>query len=133
MLRVLGALIVNRPNLVGDPRVSDPTPVRFFDTDAFEAPEFGSFGNSGRNVIIGPGLANVDLALMRVFRISDLLRAQFRADFYNAFNRTNFVAPPTTQNFADSPGLWCSFCRALTANHTDGVETVLVKLPGPKG
>ena len=104
-----GSPIVNRPNLVGDPRVSDPTPVRFFDTGAFEAPEFGSFGNSGRNVIIGPGLANVDLALMRAFRVSDLLRAQFRTDFYNALNRTNFVAPPTTQNFADSPDFGALF------------------------
>ncbi len=98
-----GSPIVNRPNLVGDPRVDNPTPARFFNTDAFEVPEPGQFGDSGRNVIIGPGLANVDFALRRTFRLSDEFQAEFRADFYNAFNHPNFVAPPTTQNFADSP------------------------------
>ena len=98
-----GSPIVNRPDMVGNPHVDNPTPARFFNTEAFEVPEFGQFGNSGRNVIIGPGLANVDLALSHVFRVSDRLRAQFRLDAYNAFNRPNFVAPPTTQNFADSP------------------------------
>jgi hypothetical protein len=97
-----GAPIVNRPNLVGDPNAGDSTPGKFFNTDAFEIPENGSFGNSGRNVIIGPGLANVDLALRRGFRVSDRFQAEFRADVYNAFNHPNFIAPPTTQNFADS-------------------------------
>ncbi|MBI2150897.1 MAG: hypothetical protein HYU27_09895, partial [Acidobacteria bacterium] len=46
---------------------------------------------------------NVDMALARTLRISDSTRAQLRIDFYNAFNHPNFVAPPSTQNFADSP------------------------------
>ena len=104
-----GSPIVNRPNLVGDPRVDDPTPSRFFNTEAFEVPEFGRFGDSGRNVIPGPGLVNVDLALLRDFRVSDRLAAQFRVDFYNAFNHPNFVAPPTMQNFADSPDFGALF------------------------
>ncbi len=104
-----GSPIVNRPNLVGDPRIDDPTPSRFFNTEAFEVPEFGRFGDSGRNVIPGPGLANVDLALLRDFRVSDRLAAQFRVDFYNAFNHPNFVAPPTMQNFADSPDFGALF------------------------
>jgi hypothetical protein len=98
-----GSPIVNRPNLIGDPRVDNPSPSRFFDTGAFEIPELGTFGDSGRNVIIGPGLANVDLALRRMFRLSDQYHVEFRADFYNAFNHANFIAPPTTQNFYDSP------------------------------
>ena len=98
-----GSPIVNRPNLIGDPHIDDPSPERFFNTEAFEAPAPGQFGDSGRNVIIGPGLANVDLALRRSFRVSVRFRAEFRADFYNAFNHPNFIAPPTTQNFADSP------------------------------
>ena len=97
-----GAPIVNRPDLVGDPNIDNPTPDRFFNTAAFVAPPFGDFGDSGRNVIIGPGLANVDLALLRSLRLSDRVGAQFRVDFYNAFNRPNFVAPPTMQNFSDA-------------------------------
>jgi len=98
-----GTPIVNRPNLVRNPNVANPTPSRFFDPDAFEIPRLpGTFGNAGRNVIIGPGIKNIDLALARSERLSDAVRIQFRADFYNAFNHPNFVAPPTMQNFADS-------------------------------
>ncbi len=98
-----GSPIVNRPHRVGDPRVDNPSPSRFFDTEAFRVPEFGEFGDSGRNVIPGPGLANVDLAFVRGFEVSDRVAAELRVDLYNAFNRPNFVAPPTMQNFADSP------------------------------
>jgi hypothetical protein len=97
-----GSPIVNRPDLIGDPNISNPTPGRFFNPAAFKIPEAGTFGNSGRNVIIGPGYQNIDVALSRLTRLSDAMRVQFRADFYNVFNHPNFVAPPTMQNFADS-------------------------------
>jgi hypothetical protein len=104
-----GSPIVNRPDLVSNPNVSNPTPLRFFDPTAFRIPAQGTFGNSGRNVIIGPGIWNVDTALARSIRLSDSTRAQFRADFYNVFNHPNFVAPPTMQNFADSPDFGALF------------------------
>jgi len=97
-----GSPIVNRPNLVGNPNIPNATPARFFDPSAFQIPEAGTFGNAGRNVIIGPGIQTVDLAMARSVRLSDTMRAQFRMDFYNVLNHPNFVAPPTMQNFADS-------------------------------
>src|SRR5262249_9487428 len=97
-----GTPIVNRPNLISNPNISHSTAARFFDPPAFQVPAAGAFGNSGRNVIIGPGFQNVDVALARTFRLSDSTRAQFRSDFYNVLNHPNFVAPPTMQNFADS-------------------------------
>jgi len=104
-----GSPIVNRPNLVADPNISNPTPARFFNPAAFQIPEEGTFGNSGRNVIIGPGIQNFDVALVRTIRVSDLTRAQFRTDFYNVLNHPNFVAPPTMQNFADAPDFGAIF------------------------
>ncbi len=104
-----GSPIVNRPNLIRNPNVADPTPARFFDPKAFEAPPAGTFGNSGRNVIIGPGIWNADVALSRTLRLSDSTRGQFRADFYNVFNHPNVVAPPSMQNFADSPDFGALF------------------------
>jgi hypothetical protein len=104
-----GSPIVNRPDLVGDPRVSDPTPARFFNPDAFRTPEAGTFGNSGRNVITGPGLRNIDLGLTRSFRVSDASRLQFRFDAYNALNHPNFAEPPSLQNLADSPDFGALF------------------------
>jgi hypothetical protein len=104
-----GSPIVNRPDLLGRPNVSNPGPGRFFDPSVFRVPEPGTFGNSGRNVIIGPGIQNVDLAFLRTIRVSDLTRAQLRLDLYNVFNHSNFVAPPSMQNFADSPDFGALF------------------------
>jgi len=98
-----GSPIVNRPNLVSNPNIEHPTASRFFDPNAFQIPEQGTFGNSGRNVIIGPGIWNLDAAVSRTVRLSDSIRAQFRTDAYNVLNHPNFVAPPSMQNFADSP------------------------------
>jgi hypothetical protein len=92
---------MNRPDLVGDPRLDNPTPSRFFNPAAFSVPE-ERFGTSGRNVITGPGTQNLDLALVRAFRVSDASRLQFRLDAYNALNHPNFVAPPSLQNLADA-------------------------------
>ena len=64
-----GSPIVNRPNLIADPNISNPTASRFFNPAAFEIPESGTFGNSGRNVIIGPGYTNLDLALGRSVKL----------------------------------------------------------------
>jgi hypothetical protein len=104
-----GSPIVNRPDIIGDPNISKPTPARFFDPQVFRIPQPGRFGNSGRNVIIGPGIWNVDMAISRTIRLSDYTRGQFRADFYNVFNHPNFVAPPSMQNFADSPDFGALF------------------------
>jgi outer membrane receptor protein involved in Fe transport len=104
-----GSPIVNRPNLIGNPNIGNITPAQFFDPKAFQIPAQGTFGNSGRNVIIGPGIWNVDTALSRTLRISDATRMQFRMDFYNVFNHPNFVAPPSMQNFLDSPDFGALF------------------------
>src|SRR5207248_1137969 len=69
-----GSPIVNRPDLVGDPLISNPTAARFFNTAAFQMPAAETFGNSGRNVIIGPGIRTVDLALIRSLLLSDSVR-----------------------------------------------------------
>jgi len=104
-----GSPIVNRPDLVGNPNTGHSSASRFFDPKAFQIPAPGTFGNSGRNVIIGPGIWNVDTALSRTVRISDATRLQFRTDFYNVFNHPNFAAPPSMQNFVDSPDFGALF------------------------
>jgi hypothetical protein len=53
-------------------------------------------GNLGRNVLIGPGVANVDFTLDKEFRIPGLgenKKLQFRAEAYNLLNRANFAVP----------------------------------------
>ena len=55
----------DRPNVVGNPRLSNPTAAEWFNTAAFAIPPYGTFGNSGRNTVEGPGMATVDLSLVK--------------------------------------------------------------------
>ena len=96
----LGFGFNDRPNVVGDPRLSNPTAGAWFDASAFQLPPFGSFGDSGRNSLEGPGFANVNLALVKHLDLSDTARLQLRIEAFNLFNRTNFGLP---DGFLGSP------------------------------
>lgn len=58
-----------------------------------------AFGNLGRNVIIGPGFANVDFALIKNTKITERLTWQVRADAFDLLNRANFGQPGTNAAF----------------------------------
>jgi hypothetical protein len=90
----------NRPNVVGDPHLSNPGAQEWFNTKAFAIAPYGSFGNAGRNILDGPGLATVDFSIIKNTRATERLNVQFRAEFFNLFNRTNFNLP---DNFLGSP------------------------------
>lgn len=69
---------------------------RGVDAPVFELAEPGFLGNLGRNTIIGPGIATFDLSLYKnnfVPAISEQFNIQFRAEFFNVFNRVNFDRP----------------------------------------
>ncbi|HKX28680.1 MAG TPA: TonB-dependent receptor [Blastocatellia bacterium] len=83
----------DRPNLVGNPKLSNPTPDRWFKTEAFTVPAFGSFGNAGRNILNGPGYANVNFSLLKNIPLTERTKLQFRAETFNLFNRPNFDLP----------------------------------------
>ena len=68
-------------------------PDQYFNPLAFIQPLPGTYGNVGRNVLQGPGLAQTDLSLARRFSLSERVGLQFRAEFFNLFNRTNFNTP----------------------------------------
>jgi Carboxypeptidase regulatory-like domain/TonB-dependent Receptor Plug Domain len=68
-------------------------PDQYFNPLAFMQPLPGTYGNIGRNVLEGPGLAQADLSLARRFSLSERLGLQFRAEFFNLFNRTNLNTP----------------------------------------
>jgi hypothetical protein len=60
----------NRPNVVGEPNLSreERTLDRFFNTSAFAPNAPYTFGNAGRNILIGPGMVNFDLGYSSVSR-----------------------------------------------------------------
>lgn len=63
------------------------------DQFVFTQPAAGRFGNLGRNSGMGPGLATLDLSLLKSFSIREGSQVQFRAEMFNILNRTNFQGP----------------------------------------
>lgn len=70
-----------------------------FNTSVFALPAQGTYGNSAKTVIRGPGINNWDIAVFKNFPIHEQIRLQFRAEMYNAFNHTQFNAWDTTARF----------------------------------
>jgi Carboxypeptidase regulatory-like domain/TonB dependent receptor len=98
---VMTSIGVARPNRIREAQEVDG-PVqsrlaRYFDTDAYAVPAAFTFGNSSRTApdLRGPGIANYDLSLFKNFAIVERLRAQFRFETFNAFNRVQFGLPGT--------------------------------------
>jgi hypothetical protein len=72
----------------------------WFNPAAFAAPAAYSFGNSGRNSVVGPGMETMDLSVVRSFAIRESLRLETRAEFFNALNHTNLGTPNRFVNTA---------------------------------
>jgi outer membrane receptor protein involved in Fe transport len=72
----------------------------FFDPSSFsEDNTFGRIGSSPRTICCGPHISNTDFAIMKTFGISETKRVDFRAEFFNIFNHTQFFNPDG--NFSD--------------------------------
>ena len=89
----------DRPNVTGDPSLSDPSAERWFDASAFTIPAFGTFGNAGRNILTGPGYQTVNLAVVKQLRFGARTRLQVRAEAYNLFNHVNYNQPDNYVGF----------------------------------
>ncbi len=83
---------------VGDPArpagVSAVT--QYFNTAAFQQAATGTFGNSGRGSLRGPGAVNLDASAFKSFPIGDRIKLQFHAQAFNAINRANLSNPGAT-------------------------------------
>jgi hypothetical protein len=101
----------DRPNLIGDPYLDTSRPRsqligQYFNTAAFAENPTGTFGNLGRNTLIGPGSINVDMSFFKSIPISERLgRLQLRFEAFNILNRPNFSNPGTTLSSPSSFGL----------------------------
>jgi hypothetical protein len=83
----------NRPDRTGGGALENPGAAMWFDVGAFAPAPFGTFGNSGRNILDGPGFEDVSVSLVKNTAIREDVRFQFRAEFLNAFNHVNFDLP----------------------------------------
>lgn len=100
----------DRPNAIGDWRVSNPAPDHWFnpctllangtkrncatgDTPAWQINAVGAFGNVGRNTMRGASTINMDAGIYRQIKLVERLSAQFRAEVFNLANRATFNLP----------------------------------------
>jgi hypothetical protein len=89
-----------RPDEICNPAIprGQQTVEKFFKTECFVAPEAlvsgdVRFGTAGRSTVIGPGLIGQDLSTRKLTAITEKVKTEFRAEFFNAFNHPNFGVP----------------------------------------
>jgi hypothetical protein len=117
---------IDLPNVIPGPGcgflVNAGDPNHYVKTQCFVMPNPLTLrGNLGRNTLIGPGLVNFDSSLVKnnyIKRISDSFNAQFRAEFFNVFNRANFAPPLDNRNIFDASGTLTSNAGLITSTQT---------------
>lgn len=85
----------NRPDRIAKGMLPSPNVDGWFDLAAFPAIPTGTyrFGNSGRNILDGPGFVSINSSLMRNFRVGESARLQARWEVFNVMNHPNLALP----------------------------------------
>jgi hypothetical protein len=116
------------PNLAFWNRYCDPLPPTLgTPVDPNSLLCFNLRGNAGRNILIGPGLTNVDFSVFKnnyIRRISETFNVQFRAEIFNILNHANFGPPTTPDNtdIFDSTGSLSAVAGLLSRTTTTARE-----------
>ncbi|MEW5980292.1 MAG: carboxypeptidase regulatory-like domain-containing protein [Acidobacteriota bacterium] len=95
----ISGFFASRPDAVANPNEGPRTIEQWLSRSAFRRldpiREAGRFGNAGRNIARGPGYANLDLSLLKSFRMSESRKLEFRVECFNMANHANFSLPVT--------------------------------------
>jgi hypothetical protein len=111
----VGAGVGNvRPDLIGDANAGAKTVNEWFNTSAFAAPAAMTWGTEGRNIVYRPGRNNWNISLAKSFTgipvgTKEGAQIQFRAEFFNAFNHTQYQNVDTnyaSSNFGKVTSTW---------------------------
>jgi hypothetical protein len=109
-----------RPDVVGNPNGKPCLPGTLFNTCACATnTTLGTFGNASRNIIRGPGFQNWDISFIKAIPVSEAMRFEFRAEFFNAFNHRNplFSNPNNVEeNIATEHGLDVTLANSGCSN-----------------
>jgi hypothetical protein len=74
-------------------KVIEGGPTQYFNPEVYIVPVTGTYGNAGRDSLVGPGLAQFDASLKKNTPLTERTSLQFRAEFFNVLNHTNFGTP----------------------------------------
>ena len=91
---------LDRPNVLSNPALSNPTPQEWFNVNAFAIPPQYTWGDAGRNILRGPNFRTADLSLRRTFALRERVRLTLEAQAFNTLNRANLNLPSA---IADNP------------------------------
>jgi len=87
----------DRPNVTGSPvNLSNTNPAEWFNIQAFSLEPLGTYGNAGRNAVIGPGIADWDFSTLKNFNFTEKKHLQFRFEAFNFLNHPIWSDPNTT-------------------------------------
>jgi hypothetical protein len=120
---------VNRPDLISGVSVKPSgggTAELWYNPEAFAFPGAGFRGNAGRNILEGPGLALVDLSIVKNHRLTGGTSVQLRFEIFNLFNRANLDMPfndPDGQAVFDETGARIPTAGRIFETATDARET----------
>lgn len=105
---------------------------QWFNPNAFSAPVStlsssgaitgGAVGNLGRDTLVGPGLKELDLALLKNTQLREKVNLQFRSEFFNVLNHTNF-STPNAITYASAPSLVSGAYTPPSISSTAGLIT----------
>jgi len=83
-----------RPNrIAGCDITANQSRIHWFNPDCFQLPARGTLGNAGRNIGTGPNYTTLDVNLSKDTKMTEATSLQFRAEFFNVLNHTNFNYP----------------------------------------
>jgi hypothetical protein len=122
-----------RADLIGDPHLSHPGVDGWFNKAAFKDPQsysvspsgvitLGQYGDSERDLIVGPGYKNLDFSLFKKFKIKERAELQFRGEFFNIFNNVNFLNPTSSNDATWNTG------GLITLAHAARIGQVALKI-----
>jgi hypothetical protein len=87
-----------RPDRLATGSLANPDAAMWFNLNSFQTVPDSAFryGNSGRNILDGPGAIAINLSLSKNFQIRERGKLQFRWEAFNVTNHTNFQLPADT-------------------------------------
>ncbi|MGC4055363.1 MAG: hypothetical protein QM757_41550 [Paludibaculum sp.] len=102
----LGGWYANRADVAGsDFYGSNQSIARWFNPSAFAVPANFTFGNSARNMLFGPGSKSIDASLTKITAITERIKTEFRAEFFNVPNTPSFGLPATDITVPSTVGI----------------------------
>ena len=119
---------LDRPNYIcnGPLQLNEGTRLDLFNKACFTPSFAGVIGSTPRNAFYGPGLIDFDASLAKRFRITERINFQFRADFFNTFNHTNFALTSANRNESNGTFGQISATAGLSGGNNGGPRVIQV-------